>query len=358
MIFRNGGIIKQNEKFFYNGERLENVRYYKYLGLTMSSRLSWSPAQMTLAAQASKALQLINCMNYECNYSFKCACEIFDKCVLPIISYGSEIWGPNIHSSIENVHYKFCKKQLGVGSRTPNPAVLGECGRDRVYVQCYIKSMKYWTKLLALPEESLLRSCYNLLYQQCQLGKRNWASDIKSMLYRYGYGFVWEEQNVENAVVFIKDFSQRVKDCELQLWSTSIHEMSKLRLYVAFKHSRTEEMYLSCDLPKRLRSDIARFRTSSHCLEIEVGRHNKIAVEDRLCKFCVQQNIYAIENEYHVFYHCSAYDYVREMFIVHDRYRIPNEHNFNMYMQMDQREHIIKIANFISTIFKIRRQLL
>ena len=35
---------------------------------------------------------------------------------LPVVSYGSEIWGTDVHKSIENVHLKFCKIQLGVGS--------------------------------------------------------------------------------------------------------------------------------------------------------------------------------------------------------------------------------------------------
>ena len=113
MVFRNGGIIKQNEVLYFDGQKLENVSYYKYLGLTMSTRLSWSPAQVTLAAQASKALNIINQVNYNCNYSFKAACDIFAKCVLPV--YGSEIWGTDVHKAIENVHLKFCKKTVWCG---------------------------------------------------------------------------------------------------------------------------------------------------------------------------------------------------------------------------------------------------
>ena len=34
MIFRNGGIIKQNEVLYFKDKKLENVSYYKYLGVT------------------------------------------------------------------------------------------------------------------------------------------------------------------------------------------------------------------------------------------------------------------------------------------------------------------------------------
>ncbi len=60
MVFRNGGTLRRNEQWFYNGSRLETVRYYKYLGITFSTRLSWSPALKTLCLQSKRALIKIN----------------------------------------------------------------------------------------------------------------------------------------------------------------------------------------------------------------------------------------------------------------------------------------------------------
>ena len=62
--------------------------------------------------------------------------------------------------------------------------------------------------------------------------------------------------------------------------------------------TREEELNLSLSIPRRLRSNVARYRTSSHCLEIEVGRHHNVAPEDRLCKLCGEDNIVAVEDEY------------------------------------------------------------
>ena len=52
MVFRNGGIVKKNENVYYKGEMIKHTTYYKYLGIMMSTRLSWSPAQKTLSLQA------------------------------------------------------------------------------------------------------------------------------------------------------------------------------------------------------------------------------------------------------------------------------------------------------------------
>ena len=102
---------------------------------------------------------------------------------------------------------KFCKNLLGVGSKTPTPAVLGECGRDRIYVSCTIKCVKYWLKLMSLAPDSLLHSCYTILYNQCLLEKINWASKIRDSLSEYGFGWMLENQRVPDR----RAFTERVK---------------------------------------------------------------------------------------------------------------------------------------------------
>jgi len=353
MVFRNGGIIRKNEVLYYNGIKLQNVPYYKYLGVVMSSRLSWSPAQVTLSLQASKALHVINQVNYNCDYSFSIACSLFDKCIAPILTYGSEIWGTNVHNSIECLHNKFCKLQLGVGSNTPTPAVLGECGRDRMYVICLCKCVKYWSKLILLSSDSLLGSCYEMMYRQCLLGKKNWASEIRDILYRYGFGWAWECQAILDVPNFLKDFSNRVKDCELQLWSSELNEMSKLKTYCLFKDARTRELYLNLSIPRKLRIMLARFRTGNHSLEIERGRHYNVKTKDRLCKLCLLNNVKEIEDEFHVLFHCQTYQDVRNVYISTKQ---SNLYDFITVMKCDDPTKIVNLANLLYSIFKIRRQ--
>ena len=53
---------------------------------------------------------------------------------------------------------------------------------------------------------------------------------------------------------------------------------------------------------------IAKLRCSSHCLEIEKGRHRNIPREARLCKMC-PDNI--IEDEIHFLVGCKTYNKVK-----------------------------------------------
>jgi hypothetical protein len=104
MVFRRGGVLKKNEKWFLQSKKIEVTTYYKYLGLTFSSRLSWTMGQKTLAAQAHKVVAFILQVSRKVKmFDVEMLWMLFDKMVLPILTHGSEIWGVNTHNCIERV---------------------------------------------------------------------------------------------------------------------------------------------------------------------------------------------------------------------------------------------------------------
>jgi hypothetical protein len=63
-----------------------------------------------------------------------------------------------------------------------------------------------------------------------------------------------------------------------------------------------------------LLKQFARFRLSSHHLEIKVGRFVGIDRDQRLCRFC---NMNVVESEYHFLLCCDNYRHLRLKFIGH-----------------------------------------
>ena len=54
MVFRNhGGIVKQTEKWLYQGTEIEIVSIYKYLGLYFTPKLIWSKSRLAKCRQIS-----------------------------------------------------------------------------------------------------------------------------------------------------------------------------------------------------------------------------------------------------------------------------------------------------------------
>ena len=92
MVFRRGGILPRNLVFYYDGEPLEIVFKFKYLGVVFTTGGSFSEAQNTLAGQAQTAIFKMNKYLNKFTYlSPRHKLELFDKLISPILNYGSEV---------------------------------------------------------------------------------------------------------------------------------------------------------------------------------------------------------------------------------------------------------------------------
>ena len=65
MVFRKGGILPRNLKFYYKTNELEIVGSFSYLGIVFTTGGSFSCAQTTLAGQARKGIYKLNSYLYK-----------------------------------------------------------------------------------------------------------------------------------------------------------------------------------------------------------------------------------------------------------------------------------------------------
>ena len=239
-----------------------------------------------LASQADRAVFAIKSAMKECGeMSVSLALDLFDKIISPILLYGSEIWGTRYAGSIEYVHRKFCKYVLNVSINASNAAVLGELGRRPLRVQYNFRCVKYWLTIVQDKSKRLRNSLYYVLKNLDDVGKQTWASEIKGLLYRNGFGHVWVNQGVGDVEHFLALHKQRLVDISTQEWHSDITENRKLDTYILYKSELSFETYLSIDIMPKHRISLSRFRCVNHNLAIEKMRstHSR---EDRICKFC------------------------------------------------------------------------
>jgi len=113
MVVRKSGLLPMNLLFEYNGEMVEMVSAFSYLGIVFTAGGSFNQTQITLAGQSRKAIyNIIKYLYNFTNISIKHRLELFDKLVLPILNYGCEIWGFHTANNIERVHTQYCKKHF------------------------------------------------------------------------------------------------------------------------------------------------------------------------------------------------------------------------------------------------------
>ena len=132
----------------------------------------------------------------------------FGSLVVSILCYGSEFWGYQYHTKIEQVHINFCKLVLGVRKYASNSAVLSECGRlPRAKIHQILAKDPKW--IMPPSHGSAMRKCVRLTDK---LGTTNWVTKVKRMLFSYGYGCVWLTQSVGDETRFLNSFRLRIED--------------------------------------------------------------------------------------------------------------------------------------------------
>jgi len=358
VVFRNGGPLRRNERFFFNTRELECVTYYKYLGIIFSSRLMWSVALTTLCSQAEKAVFMLKRLIRTCGkMPIQLSLDLFDKMVVPILLYGAEIWGTQNREVIETVHRKFCKYILSVSYNTSNAAVLGELGRLPLSVLYKYKSAKFWLNIVHDTSIRVRNSSYKMLKRYDESGGNNWVSDIKDMLYSLGFGDVWLQQGVGNVEIFKMVFKQRIADTCMQNWEEEVTNNSKLNNYKNYKTVLDLEIYLSTDIYWKHRVALTRFRCMNNRLSVERSRRFKIDRNARFCKYCKENNTESVEDEIHFLLVCPLYTQLRNSYL-EKHFTCTNNvtENFVRIMSSKKQNCIKDLSAYIYYAFKIHTE--
>ena len=183
------------------------------MGLFITPKLIWSYAKHNLAVQARKSiismLKLQSSVGY---FGYPELFKLFDTMIKPILLYGSEIWGFEISDTIENVQDNFCKRFLKLPKNTFHEIARGECGRYPLYVDYYCRCIKYWIRLTRMRSVRYPNKCYKMLRNLDKSGRITWASKVKNLLFRNGFGYVWHVEDVGDQTLFMKMVKQRLID--------------------------------------------------------------------------------------------------------------------------------------------------
>ena len=93
IIFRKGGIIAEREKWHLNGENIEIVNNYRYLGYTLSTKLSKEIALAEYVGKAKKRVFQIRKATCALGYlDYTIYYKLFQAQALPALLYASEVW--------------------------------------------------------------------------------------------------------------------------------------------------------------------------------------------------------------------------------------------------------------------------
>ena len=192
MIFKSEN-RPESVDIFIDNCKLKNISKFTYLGITLSANSKFYQAQKALTEQAMKALFSLNTVFEKVSLHVSEKVKLFDAMVVPILNYGSEIWGFHSAPDIERVHTQFLKQLLCVRPQTCNDAVYGQLGRVPMSVIRKVCIVKYWFKIM---KNSGLMLHRIFLDQNISNLTDSWSNKVKDLLYNLGFAYLWNDENV------------------------------------------------------------------------------------------------------------------------------------------------------------------
>ena len=284
---------KNNCNVYFNDKQIEQVAEYKYLGnIVRSVRTDkqdiFSPNYTYLRDRANRAIFLVSrkLRNIE-HPPPKIMFDIFDTLIMPILSYGSDVWGSNKDSIdiLDKVFLRFIRCTLGIKATTSNIIVAGECGRLPPSTQCILHTLCYVNRIIHMNGTSLVKQVYDELNDLSEQGFNNWVTSLHNLADEYQIDLSLEPDD------FHRICKSSVRTKYIEQWSSCMMQFDRfplLRTYRGIKLAFRTEPYLYLVKKRRFRNAISQLRASSHTLQIERGRYTKpqMPVNERICIVC------------------------------------------------------------------------
>jgi len=352
MSFRLGGHMARHEVWYLYDQKLEVVSAYRYLGVTLSTKVCTNAVLSDLACRGRAAVyRIMRTLRGLVHVSPQVLNKIVDAQIQPILLYGSEIWGMDDCQVVETVHLSMLKQALNVSPRTANTMVYGETGRYPLYINAVIKSVKYWLKIIKMEEHRFPYLVYKTMLisiDECD----NWASKVKQILFNNNLSNIWSAQEVGNEREFLKTLRERLVETFTGRWLHDLQKSPRYKLYRGFKSTFGIERYLFVLDRKVFRDSMVRFRLGISELFVHRMRYCSNTFET-LCPNCREED----EDERHFLLNCPA---------LHDlqiKYLIPYVEEIStdpfVYLLSSNETRVIRaVATYLYHAFKRRDEAL
>lgn len=388
IIFESRKNNKNNATFYINSQSLEQVYTYKYLGVIINYRGEFNEGKQDLQLRAQKAyFKLRKLLNIDI-INPKLYLDIFDKTVVPIATYASEVWGSfNTDTRrymqnkspeylydehiCEKPHLKLCKILLGVNQKASNHASRSELGRYPIMITIIANILCYRARLEKDKSTSILKETFNDDTMIASKDKTNWYSCTEEIL-RYlnldrTFLCRYSSKTIRKRVIhkLKQSYDSYFRSSIFNDHRKDANENNKLRTFRLFKQNIKYEPYLDLHISKNIMKQYTQLRLSAHKLNIEIARYIKcpkeLRTEQKLAaRKCTNCDLNVDENEIHFLLECNKYDNIRTPFLneIHDicmnTRHLNKEQTFIWLMSNEDKSVMIKSIKFVNECFKLR----
>ena len=389
LIFnKNGRLLKDSSDFHFGDTVIPSDRSYCYLGITLTLSGSLTRTMDELRKKGLRAYFSLKNLVDISELTVKTLFKLFDALILPVVSYGCQVWLPSTwmirlalskkieeqptysvkkisSDPIENLHLKFLKWTLGVHRKTSNAFCWGDSGRAPLTQKLAKLAVDYYERLEVIRTTEPSQLVGHAFEEQKKLNLP-WFERMSALT-----KLVQDRPNGTRTGAMVRDELQTRFE---NLWRKTTLESSKLKFYNSVKSQFKQEPYLDIDC-RTNRKILARLRASAHRLNIETARYDNgkpsrcKLINDKAwrqsCKICTGEHAellhhlpftdpIVIEDERHVLAVCPAYQHLRDKLSGYVASALDEWSNAEKLQTLYEEPHVKEFGSFVRKVFETR----
>ena len=152
------GKLRNKQDFMLINNHLEVVDDFDYLGVRYNFNGKFAKNKKRLIDQARKAMFSLMKKSRKLSLPIDIQLHLFESMIVPILLYGSEVWGCENVDIINQFQLKFCKMLLRLKQSTPDIVIYGELGITPLNLSIENRILNFWARVInGKPEQD---NCY------------------------------------------------------------------------------------------------------------------------------------------------------------------------------------------------------
>ena len=231
--FRGKPVRRSNFMFQFGQSNFEYVCKYKYLGILLDEFMDFNSCASHLADSASRVLgAVIAKFRQFRNVGFKTFDKLYKAMVVPVMDYGSEVWGFKEFEQCSRIQNRATCFYLGVHNRAPPPiaALQGNIGWILPKYRRYVNMLRLWNRFLTLDKTRITKHVFDWEYGlQCS---DSWSDNVRSILNLIGLNNHYNIRLMVDLNVATTLLINKMED----EWRVNVSLKPKLRSYIIFTH--------------------------------------------------------------------------------------------------------------------------
>ena len=232
---------RRNHKLYINGEQLEQVDEYTYLGILFYRTGCLRQASLSLRKKASKASMSLLQALCKKNISINILLNVFDNTVGPILTCGSEVWGsfslqsktmydngnltPEqyfMKTDTELACMKFCRRILMTNRCTSSLAAVGELSRCPEHISIISKIIKFWHCMANLDESCFLKQAYNVKLSYLHRNSDQWLKFVYDIMKLCDMEDYFLDPSKSSASLIANKITKILEDRFIKFWRSTV----------------------------------------------------------------------------------------------------------------------------------------